>query len=447
MNQKLNIEELISQRLGEAEITPSQGLWHSVRQQLRRKQFFRFNPGQLNIYYLAGLLLVGTGLVFQLTNDGQEGAVREGPGIGTPGYQQGISDQQEGYAVEGAVPVEGEMRVGGADSKSQPFEPDQKGSTPADALSREIPEGNSEDGAFPSEDSLLSGQEKELEVPVTMVPYFTSSARAGCAPLTIQFYNQSVNAAKSYWTIGQDTRTDEWDPAVTFDHPGRYTVTLIAEDAAGQAGTYQQVIDVYQPPRVSFEIEEGLEGIDNHVVLNIVNYSEEAVSFTWNLLDRNNLVTGEWSSDAFQPSIKLTDLQQTTMQLRLVASSEFGCIDTSIETIPIVVESSKTRIRFPNAFSPSPFGPSGGTFSPYEKRTDLFHPLVIEEPLEYTLRIYTRRGELVFESREIYQGWDGYIQQERALGGVYVWMVEGIWEGGEEFKLHGDVTLIWKEIW
>ena len=24
---------------------------------------------------------------------------------------------------------------------------------------------------------------------------------------------------------------------------------------------------------------------------------------------------------------------------------------------------------------------------------------------------------------------------------VYVWMVEGIWENGEEFKLHGDVTL------
>ena len=54
---------------------------------------------------------------------------------------------------------------------------------------------------------------------------------------------------------------------------------------------------------------------------------------------------------------------------------------------------------------------------PHEKRTDVFHPVFIEEPMEYHLRIYTRRGELVFETRDIYKGWDGYFHQERSAGG------------------------------
>ena len=90
-------------------------------------------------------------------------------------------------------------------------------------------------------------------------------------------------------------------------------------------------------------------------------------------------------------------------------------------------------------------GPIGGSFSPHERRIDVFHPVFIEEPMEYHLLIYTRRGELVFETRDVYEGWDGYFHQERSAGCVYVWMVEGIWENGEEFKLQGDVTLIWND--
>jgi hypothetical protein len=67
----------------------------------------------------------------------------------------------------------------------------------------------------------------------------------------------------------------------------------------------------------------------------------------------------------------------------------------------------------------------------------------VEAPLEYRLRIYTRRGELVFETDNIYIGWDGYFLQERSASDVYVWMAEGRWSDGREFKLQGDVTLLW----
>ena len=56
-------------------------------------------------------------------------------------------------------------------------------------------------------------------------------------------------------------------------------------------------------------------------------------------------------------------------------------------------------------------------------------------------------GELVFESREIYQGWDGYHNQMPAANDVYVWMADGKWKDGQSFSLHGDVTLVRGQYW
>ena len=100
----------------------------------------------------------------------------------------------------------------------------------------------------------------------------------------------------------------------------------------------------------------------------------------------------------------------------------------------IEVESSEVKIKFATAFSPNPSGPGDGSFLPQSKRIDLFHPIYVEVPVEYRMRVFTRRGELVFETQEVFRGWDGYIHQEQAPGDVYVWMVEGKWADGEAFS-------------
>ena len=82
-----------------------------------------------------------------------------------------------------------------------------------------------------------------------------------------------------------------------------------------------------------------------------------------------------------------------------------------------------------------------------QKESIYFIPLYIEVPVEFRMRIYTRRGELVFETHELFQGWDGYLLQEKAKSDVYVWMAEGKWKDGESFNLHGDVTVVWNQYW
>jgi len=447
MSEKLNIEQLIKSSLGEAELSPSPGVWKVVRRNLRWKQFARFNPGKLNIYYLGSLFLAGAGLIILFTRSVQE-IEESSVSVDSKTIMQEISPNLK-HKIESKDAVEVLDNIGQPEDQSEmsPLESDQ----PVIKVEGDLSPDNN-DTLKAKEENLsannrTSNQINEPPAQSTLVTYFVSSVSSGCIPLSVQFSNQSINSTQSIWSFGTGEKIEDENPVFTFEEAGKYAVTLTAENAMGQSSTYQQFIEVYPAPRAEFEIEDGFEDINGHVAINIVNYSEGTMSYSWTLLNKNETTFRDWASNDFQPSIKLSDLQQTTRKIRLFAINEFGCTDTFTVPIPIVVESSRAKIKFPNAFSPSPLGPVGGSFSPHEKRADLFHPFFIEEPLEYHLRIYTRRGELIFETRDIYQGWDGYIKQERSLGGVYVWMVEGVWNNGEEIKLHGDVTLIWNDIW
>lgn len=63
------------------------------------------------------------------------------------------------------------------------------------------------------------------------------------------------------------------------------------------------------------------------------------------------------------------------------------------------------------------------------------------------LQIYDRWGGLVFDKKDLvpsdpFSGWDGTIQSQLALPGVYVWYAEGLFLDDEVVKAHGDLTLV-----
>jgi hypothetical protein len=126
----------------------------------------------------------------------------------------------------------------------------------------------------------------------------------------------------------------------------------------------------------------------------------------------------------------------------LVAVNSFGCSDTAMGEIPEALLSPVRALVFPTAFSPSQTGPTGGIYGPNDRKTDLFHPQFTEVPATYHLQVFTRTGELLFETRDIYQGWDGYYLQERSAVGVYLWKAGGSWEDGSAYSLRGDITLL-----
>ena len=100
-------------------------------------------------------------------------------------------------------------------------------------------------------------------------------------------------------------------------------------------------------------------------------------------------------------------------------------------------------IQFPNAFTPNPNGPTNGYYTPGIPNNDVFHP-EYKGVVEYHLRIFNRRGELLFESNDINVGWDGYINDRLAAQDVYIWKAQGRYSNGLSFTKFGNVMLIKK---
>jgi len=459
MSDKLNIEQLVSTKFAEAEITPSRDAWKGIQRKLRWRQFMRFNPAQFNVYYLAGLMLVATGLVTVLLLKRTEVVslepvqnvpesvfenVPEEQAEDKSGTQVESSDKRTSFSTEATM---------SADEEAFSDELTGQESPPSGKKSALQGENKEEDG----EDRKILPVAKPVESPAetlienhtfpTLLCSFSSSVQSGCVPLEVQFLNQSENTSIYEWSFGMEGQSSSSNPVYLFEEPGNFTVTLRIKDQTGQTAISQQTIEVYPVPTAEFDIEEGFEGVDGHVSMNLLNYSTGANNYSWNLEKKNDSACKHWNSDEYQPALKLTDIRNGAEKIRLIATNENGCGDTVTAVLPLMVESSDVKIKFATAFSPNPTGPGDGTFSPGEKRIDLFHPVYLEVPVEYHLVVYTKRGEIVFETRDAYQGWDGYFHEERSAGGVYVWMLEGTWINGESFKLQGDVTLIWQDIW
>ena len=108
----------------------------------------------------------------------------------------------------------------------------------------------------------------------------------------------------------------------------------------------------------------------------------------------------------------------------------------------VLVEESG-EIEFPNAFTPNPAGPIGGSYSANDYSNDVFYP-VGEGVDEYHLEIFNKWGVLLFESHDILIGWDGYYNGKLVDEGAYIWKVTGKLNNGKEFKKVGTMLLIHK---
>lgn len=88
------------------------------------------------------------------------------------------------------------------------------------------------------------------------VPQFTASTTGACAPVVIQFTDQSTgNPAQWEWDLGNGTRSFQQHPSVTYMQPGLYTVKLIVRNAFGTDSLVKtNYINIFFAPQVNFQV-------------------------------------------------------------------------------------------------------------------------------------------------------------------------------------------------
>ncbi len=257
--------------------------------------------------------------------------------------------------------------------------------------------------------------------------------KSGCRPVTLSFTNLSQYATSYLWDFGDGSGSSVLpNPTYTYYNPGTFTVTLTAN---GPGGTNNIVgidsVTVYDLPVAVFVANPTVIIVPTEAV-QLTNLSQNANVYDWNF--------GDGSTHSTLPNP--THYYETAgqYQITLIATSPDGCRDT-FDLPNLIYAQENSEIQVPNAFTPNPSASNGGLYDPLALNNDVFHP-VIRGVTKYELSIFNRWGELIFESKDINIGWDGYYKGKLCQQDVYVWKVKVTTNEGQILNKSGDVLLV-----
>jgi PKD repeat protein len=152
---------------------------------------------------------------------------------------------------------------------------------------------------------------------------FSASGNTGCAPLTVQFSNESSENATSFeWQFpgGSPASSSVENPVVTYEQPGTYAVTLTVSNSAGTNSTTQAgIVTVGTVPAAGFNAAVNILAVQ-------FNNTSNASSYEWDFGD------GTSSTDE-QPAHAYA--QEGTYTVVLTATNECGSSVVS-QTVTVV---------------------------------------------------------------------------------------------------------------
>ena len=260
---------------------------------------------------------------------------------------------------------------------------------------------------------------------------FATNIETGCQPLLVQFTDLSVsNIATWSWQFGDplsgvDNTSAFQNPNHVFEQTGSYTVSLSVATIYGCTGqiSYPNLITVFPVPTADFDYYPHQADINNPVIT-FINQSTNDNAWFWNFGDNSN--------NSFIPNPNHEFTEPGTYSVSLVVQSTQGCTDTIVKDV--------TFKPFYTFYAPNSFTPNGDGLNDY------FIPEGVGFDNEnFSLYIYNRWGELVYETKDYNKGWDGNtIEGNPAPLGVYTWIVLlRTLDGSDFFYRHtGHITLL-----
>ena len=254
---------------------------------------------------------------------------------------------------------------------------------------------------------------------------------AGCPPLDVTFRNQSLYADTYVWDFDDGTYSIEASPTHKFWESKKHHVKLVAYGLSG-ADTTEKIVLVHPSPTALFEAYPR-EAKNLNQVFKFMNNSINSEDYLWDFGDGNESMDKNASHVYQEPGM---------FTVSLYVWSDQNCPDTLVLDKLINVMDGEGNTLFPNAFVWNGSGPTGGNWGENAIDNTVFHPHM-ENAIELHMIIYSRWGEKIWETNEVYIGWDGYLKSgELVQPGVYVYKAWVTYRDGQQELLTGDVTFL-----
>ena len=261
-----------------------------------------------------------------------------------------------------------------------------------------------------------NGCQSEFSIsPVTIVvnkkPVFNfmSIDTFGCIPLSIQFKDMSIDGPYDsvLWNFGDGTFSGEKNlVSHIYQNPGIYSVEAKV-DLNGCLDTlfHENYIRAVDRPIADFTSNSDEINLFN-TEIEFKNKSTGVISLLeWDFGD-NSPLSNLQNPIHFYPS------ELNVYSVILTAYTTKDCYDSKMKLMTV-----KEELLY---YIPNTFTPNG------DKKNDVFQPIFSMgfDPQNYTLYIFNRWGELIFESHDATIGWDGMYGKTLANSDTYTWEID-----------------------
>lgn len=223
----------------------------------------------------------------------------------------------------------------------------------------------------------------------------------------------AINIQHWYWKPGDGTNDSTANIQHTYNKGGAFRVKMYAvADNGCYSDTIEKSVNIYET--LAFAGNDTLVTDNQPLPLN----GSGGLLYSWS------------------PPIGLSDpsianpiaLIKTGTSYVLTAYTPMGCATT--DTINIKV------FKGPAIYVPNVFSPNG------DNRNDRFRVTAVGITDIYFFRIFSRYGQLVYNSINSKEGWDGTINGKPQPTGTYVWMVKGKDFAGQLHEKKGMFMLV-----
>ncbi|MCB0514616.1 MAG: PKD domain-containing protein [Bacteroidetes bacterium] len=254
--------------------------------------------------------------------------------------------------------------------------------------------------------------------PTTIAASF-SLPNGDCAPYNLTV--NSDNSAQNYlWNFGDGTQAQDSATSHQYTQAGTYNVQLLVSDntTCNISDSVSYTLEVYTPMHADFSVSADTLELDEVVNVIYTGTTPEA-DLNWDFGDGSTDV-GTTISHAFS--------NQGVFSICLYANSIYNCNDYLCKEVYV---NSNAVIDVPNAFSPNG-----------DKLNDI---LFVEGSgvQSMNFKVFNRWGELVFETDDIQQGWDGNDLRGSSLeNDVYTFFLEADLVGIGLIQKVGNITLL-----
>lgn len=241
------------------------------------------------------------------------------------------------------------------------------------------------------------------------IPLISVDNDKECEPAVFVLQNETdLNMVDHLtWNISDGQTYSDIETVVTDEmYAGFYNVQLIVTTPQGciDSTTFYNYLTVHPKPIADFRHSPNPVYMFNTTV-HLTNYTVNAETYQWFIQDGNPSY-----SEMKHLQTQFPDGVEGKYEVMLVATSEFGCVDTAIRYVIVLPE---VLIYVPNTFTPDndEFNQDWGI---HIEGIDIYN---------FELLIFNRWGEIIWESHDPEATWDGTYGGEYVQNGTYTWVI------------------------